>query len=477
MVSKYGEDPLSFVDITDPLQTPCCKQIFQRDEDPKATEGINVWLRKDPTCPMCRKPLTEAQLIVIKKVDEAANSNIKDPALEPEAKKPRIIKAGEEEAIEPAIRVLAPPPPAPEPLHIAHLTEYELEATFRDLGVRDKLVRVPPDEVVTCIMQNTLPAWLYPYLTDAQMQAVRLVEIGRERINRFFPAAVDTEENRRKFALLQPADVAGALLLEKLSARLCMFLSDAQLQAIPLPALNQEQISQLLSDRILPEERSRRFALLPAQEVVDAIRANTLPQNLYKLLSDAHLQVVPLSKFSQEKISNLFSNYILEDERRRRFALLPANEVLGAIRANTLPLHLYKLLSDAQLQALRPSELSHDQIFNLFPNYLMEDERRRRFAQLPANEVGATIRANTLPQYLYKLLSDAQLQAVRLSELRQEQMNWMFPSSHLENENRRRFAFISNAEVLALVTRSREALPLRLQDYLSDAHIEVINNA
>lgn len=420
MVSKYGECPVSFVDITDPVQTPCCKQIFQKIDDPDTELSLHRWVRDKSDCPMCREPLTVEQIITIEKVVDVANSNIKDQGKEPASKKPKIASAEEEAAIEPAIRVLAPQAPlavapaALAPLHISHLTQYELEETFPEFMLNEHFSRVPADEVVNAIANNTLPIWLYRKLSDNQMQAVRLIELGRERISRFFPLYINTEENRRKFALLQPADVAGALLLDKLS------------------------------------------------------------QQLYKLLSDAQFQAIQISGLSQEQITALFHGIDLA-EQRRRFALIPPAEVQETIRLGTLSEPLYKLLSDAQLQDLRLLELNGQQILSLFPNNLPGDEKRRRFALLRADVVLAAIEANTLPLSFYKLLSDDQLRAVRLSELREEQMNWIFPASIQNEENMRRFAFITSEEVLATVRL--KALPLRLQDLLSDAHIDVINNA
>lgn len=60
------EDPINFQAISDPVQVPCCKQIFQD----KAEDGLAGWLKSHNVCPLCRADLAADQLIAVEKIEK-----------------------------------------------------------------------------------------------------------------------------------------------------------------------------------------------------------------------------------------------------------------------------------------------------------------------------------------------------------------------------------------------------------------------
>ncbi len=174
-------------------------------------------------------------------------------------------------------------------------------------------------------------------------------------------------------------------------------LSNRQVQNLKLSELSNGQIEHLFPDYSdeIREDSMQRFALISDPEVHAALKAGKL---IRPLLSASQLQNLKLSMLSDKQIEKLFPTYgeKLYEESIKRFSFIPDQEVVAALKAGKL---IKLLLSVRQLKNLKLSELSNDQIHQLFPTYFPYSDAtsidsKEQFAQISDEEIEAALKAN-----------------------------------------------------------------------------------
>jgi hypothetical protein len=102
------------------------------------------------------------------------------------------------------------------------------------------------------------------------------------------------------------------------------------------------------------EINRREFAKFAADDVVEALRFGYLTNKKYflNLLSDDHLRALPIRQCSEQALLKIFPPTQIESENKRRFALIPADQVRLAFLGGSIPDSLFDLLSEEQLRAL-----------------------------------------------------------------------------------------------------------------------------
>lgn len=237
----------------------------------------------------------------------------------------------------------------------------------------------------------------------------KLSELSNAKIDKLFPHVLEEylEDSRCGFDKIPSIEIVAAFQAGKYIGPV---LSNRQVQNLKLSELSNGQIEHLFPDYSdeTHEDSMQRFALIPDQEVHAALRAGKL---IKPLLSVSQLQNLKLSMLSDKQIEKLFPIYDekLYEESIKRFSFIPDPEVVAALKAGKL---IKRLLSVNQLKNFKLSELSNDQIHQLFPTYFpysdtISIDSKEQFARISDEEIEAALKAN---KAIVHLMSAEQLE-------------------------------------------------------------------
>ena len=290
-----------------------------------------------------------------------------------------------------------------------------------------------------------IPPSIFYFLSDAQIAGLNISQASKEQIENLFSRKSGTGDDERRFALL-PADQVNAIL-DKLNGYHMYLLSDEHLKQLDVSKLTESHLEPMFSCKNGTGEDERRFALLPADQV-NAILDKLNGYRMY-LLSDEHLKQLDVSKLTEYHLQLLFNAKNGLNEDKKRFAFLPADQV-NAILDKLNGYQMY-LLSDEHLKQLNVSKLTEIHLQPLFnaKNGLNED--KRRFALLPADQVNAIL--HKLNGYQMYLLSDEHLEKLDLSKLTEKHLQLMFSAKNGTQEDKRRFALFSKDQVNIIINK------------------------
>lgn len=191
-----------------------------------------------------------------------------------------------------------------------------------------------------------------------------------------------------------------------------------------------------------------RFSALTGKEINQFI--DSIPANIFSLLSNDQINGLDLSKASADQINNLFCRVIDTDTDKQRFALLPMDQVNKIL--DKLDNYQMYLISDEQMSKLNLSQLSEDHLNKkMFNNRVNTDTDKKRFASLPADQVNKIL--DKLDNYQMYLISDEQMKKLDLSKLNEDHLKKMFNNRINTAEDKRRFALFSKDQVGKIVDK------------------------
>lgn len=218
------------------------------------------------------------------------------------------------------------------------------------------------EEVQTALNQEKLcSSYLASLLSDKHIESLKLSGISRKQLESLFSNPYDTEKEalqKRRFSLLAPNEVQGAIVAEKLDTYQLRLLSDLHLKALELSSISKSNLVRLFFNPYDKDKeilQKQRFSLLTSQSVQNAIDAEKLDAYQLQLLSDQHLKALNLSIISKSCLETLFSNPFDSEKKvkeKKRFSLLQPSELKIAIEQDKLTKYQYGLLSESQLKFL-----------------------------------------------------------------------------------------------------------------------------
>jgi hypothetical protein len=301
-------------------------------------------------------------------------------------------------------------------------------------------------------------------LSDDQVKGITLSNLTKDQINHLFSSKEGEPEDKRRFELLPASQIN--VLMDKLDEYHVYLLSDEQLRQVDCSRLTAALVKQLFSSREGKQEDERRFALLKAEQV-DQIIDKMDGYQMY-LLSEKHLRKVNFAALNEARIKLLFSSKEGFEEDKRRFALLPVDQVkgiLGKLDASQIPLLSDDHLRQADLSKVPPAHLKA--LFSTKKENL--EESKRRFALLSSDQMNHIF--DHLDEAQVYLLTDEHLRHVNLSKGAEAQIPLLFSGREGTKEDKRRFAFLPVDQVNAILPK--------LNDYqmylISDKQLENID--
>ncbi len=210
------------------------------------------------------------------------------------------------------------------------------------------------------------------------------------------------------------------------------------------------------------ELKITHFYSLKSEKINEFI--SEIPASIFFFLSDTQISGLNFSQVSFEQLQNLFCNRNSLEEDLRRFACLPTDQV-NAILAKLNNYQMY-LLSDEHLKHLDVSKLTENHLQLLFSNRNSPRDDLRRFACLPTDQVNAILAK--LNNYQMYLLSDEHLKHLDVSKLTENHLQLLFSNRNGPRDDLRRFACLPTDQVNAILAKLNN-----YQMYLlSDEHLK-----
>ena len=172
-----------------------------------------------------------------------------------------------------------------------------------------------------------------------QMKAVKLSKLTEDTINnKLFEYKDNNEEDKKRFAGIEPVEVQGALEKNLLWTYTAGLTSREQMKAVKLSKLTEDTINNKLFEyKDNNEEDKKRFAGIEPVEVQGALEKNLLWTYTAGLTSREQMKAVKLSKLTVDTINNkLFRDKDNNEEDKKRFAGIEPVEVQGALEKDLL---------------------------------------------------------------------------------------------------------------------------------------------
>ena len=236
--------------------------------------------------------------------------------------------------------------------------------------------------------------------------------------------AVSLEENRRRFGLVSSSEVNGALqkntLVPNSQLSFHNLFSDDHWRHLTFSLLSVEKMEKLFFpwfEEVSLEENRRRFGLIVFWNVNEALLAGLMNGVWAKpfddLFSDTqwrNLNLVHLSKNTVDALFFPFLRAVPLAEKKRRFGLIPSNQVNRALEKGVLEIDIKwgLLFSEEQKRGLQESNLTAEQ-----KRMLLGQRRRPNFSSF--NLFSLPEMPQTKLCRLLGLNSDASGRAIRLA--------------------------------------------------------------
>lgn len=208
------------------------------------------------------------------------------------------------------------------------------------------------------------------------------------------------------------------------------YFSKEDLKSIPLASLGYTMFCLIAYGPEKNEEEAKEiFGNLPSEEVFLYLSGDQISSEVYKLISDTQLKDMPLSKLPRENLLKILGS----EERKKRFAYFSNEEVIKAIKASIVKSRLeMSLLSDDHLNSLPLSEFSEEVIHNLFPYTTDLLINKHRFSCLQTSEVQKTLEQDKLNFYQVHLISHEVIQQLDFLKFPQRVIDLFFPHYSIE---------------------------------------------
>jgi len=264
-------------------------------------------------------------------------------------------------------------------------------------------------------------------LSDEHWKGIRISDLSQKTISALFSG--DKTRAKELFDQFKTDDVQQALESGKFDCfyNITSLLSIKHLKDIRLSDLSQEHIRSLFSgDKTRAKELFDQFKTEDVQQALKDGKFNDF-FNISSLLSIEHLKDLRLSDLSQATISFLF----LGDGARakgllKRFGTEDVRQALKDGKFNDF-LNISSLLSIEHLKDLRLSDLSQKHIYFLFSGD--EAKAKELFEQFETTDVQQVLKDGKLDSFLSlsSLLSDKHWKGIRISDLSQATIKFLFP--------------------------------------------------
>lgn len=299
--------------------------------------------------------------------------------------------------------------------------------------------------------KKALPAEAFLFFSNDQLQGVEIAGISGKKIYCIFDLQ-DEASLQGRLALFRTREIAQLINDCKLGGKVLTHLSDEHIVLLDIGRLHQTQIETIFKDK--SDNDRRRFACFADHEVLAAIRNGALTGDfLNQLLSEEQIGELKLSKLTEKQIKDLFPEYQDRGKKKKIIDKIKKKEVCAAIEAQLInESYLFRLLSEGQVEGLKLSKLTKKQITNLFPQFGNHLKNREIMAKIENKEVYAAIKAGLMDDnYLFALLSDKQIEGLRLSQLTEKQIKFLFPEYGNNLKNREIMAKMKKEEVYAAI--------------------------
>jgi hypothetical protein len=274
--------------------------------------------------------------------------------------------------------------------------------------------------------QATIPTEAFLFFTNDQVQTLELATLQSSQNTALF-AILTTNEVKERLARFQDQDVTDAIHLKLLTGRILKFLTDAQVDKLELSQLTKHQTDTIFSSKQNSTQDAQRFKHFKAKDVQNALEKGTLT-TAYQLglISNQQLEDIQLFQLSKPVIDAMFSgNY----GDQHRFACFKSDDVQEAlIRGLISDTYRLRLLSDVQLESVRLSKLPKTVIGAMFPPQLDNlKEDLRRFAYFKSEDIQFALESNNLSKHHIELIPLDVIKKLDFNRLPQETINLFFP--------------------------------------------------
>jgi len=214
---------------------------------------------------------------------------------------------------------------------------------------------------------SKLPSSACGLFSDDQIRSVNFNLFSGEKMDEMIAGDGTEEDISRRLGLLNPDQIE--VFLKKSSGCYFTKFSDRFYQMLAFSRLDKEQIRALFGDhygRQKEKEVMHHLQLVSPQEISKGF--HLLSGDLARMLSDLQVSFLDYSNMTSEQIDDLFESYHFRDkeEHRRRIQLISERFINDVTRTNS---YLVEFLSPSQYQALNTALLDLKTVQKLFPGF------------------------------------------------------------------------------------------------------------
>ena len=202
--------------------------------------------------------------------------------------------------------------------------------TLDDSSLLLDALKIKADKIVE--QKDSIPDAAFGLFTNDQIKGIRISVLPASKCTNLF-VALDEQEFKERYALFSDDDVVGAINKQMLpTEHLGACITNEQKKKVKISQVNYQTINAMFPENEENEEQKKIFAIYDPAEVQGALEKDLMWSYVTGLISSEQMKAVKLSKLSVDTINNrLFKHKDNNEEDKKRFACIEPVEVQGAL--------------------------------------------------------------------------------------------------------------------------------------------------
>lgn len=240
--------------------------------------------------------------------------------------------------------------------------------------IKERMRLFKDDDLFEAVYEKKVPCKILRFLTNAQKEKVKISRLPTGGMGQLFPDKDNRSEDIKLFAKYPVSEVQEALNRELFLSTQLELISDEQLKDIRLSKLKGGYFTDNLLIFLFPdkdkEKEKKRFAILDPQDLAEALKRLSTSSYILSLFSNNQIKAVRLSTLDRYVAMGLVRNMFPygsggdkeKAKQKERFANFDPDDVAEAVESGIAAGHPLSLLSHAQLKKVKLSKLSYGDI-------------------------------------------------------------------------------------------------------------------